>query len=81
MPLLSHPNEKIVHEVLAFLDTLLGFNNTHVQNGLKALIKMHGQLVLPALKSMLKRASIDYNERQVVVTYSSNTLHQHFYIQ
>ena len=63
MPLLSHPNEKVVYEVLAFLEALLDSNNTHVQNGLKEFIQTHEHHVLPTLQSILKKASIDYAER------------------
>ena len=63
MPLLSHPNEKIVYEVLAFLDALLGFGNTHVQGGLKELIQTRDYKLFLALKSILKKACVDYNER------------------
>ena len=63
MPLLSHPNEKVVCEVLAFLEALLGFGNTHVQDGLKELIQSSGHQVFLTLKDILKKASINYNER------------------
>ena len=63
MPLLSHPNEKVVFEVLAFLEALLEFNNIHVQNGLKDLIQSREYQVFPTLKAILKQASIFYKER------------------
>ena len=63
MPLLSHPDERIVYEVLAFLEAILEFGNTHVQEGLKELIKAKEQHVFPTLKSIVKRSSIVYQER------------------
>ena len=63
MPLLSHPDERIVYEVLAFLEAILEYGNTHVQEGLKDLIKSKGQQVFPTLKAILNRASIVYQER------------------
>ena len=63
MPLLSHPNEKIVYEVLAFLEALLEFGNTHVQDGLKELIQTREHQVFPTLRAILKKASIVYKER------------------
>lgn len=60
MPFLSHPNERVVFEVVAFLEALLEFGNTDVQNGLKAIIKSHQQQVFPTLKAILQRASVIY---------------------
>ena len=63
MPLLSHPNERIVYEVLAFLEAILEFGNTHVQEGLKDLIQSREHQVFPTLQAILKRASVVYKER------------------
>lgn len=63
MPLLSHPNERIVYEVLAFLEAILEFGNTHVQEGLKHLIQSREYQVFPTLKAILKSASVVYKER------------------
>lgn len=68
MPLLSHPNEKIVHEVLAFIEAILQFGNAHVQEGLKELVKsQEHHRAFSALSTILKRASIAFEER-----YSEN---------
>ena len=63
MPLLSHPDERIVYEVLAFLEAILEYGNTHVQEGLKEFIKSKGQQVFPTLKAILNHASIIQQER------------------
>lgn len=63
MPLLSHPDERVVYEVLAFLEAILEFGNRHVQEGLKDLIKSREHQVFPTLKAILKRVSIVYQER------------------
>ena len=63
MPLLSHPNEKVVYEVLAFLEALLEFGNAHVQEGLKELIHTRDHQAFPTLKAILKKSSIVYRER------------------
>ena len=63
MPLLSHPNERIVNEVLAFLDALLESGNSNVQEGLKVIIQSREKQIFPTLKSMLRKAAIVYNER------------------
>ena len=65
MPLLCHPDERIVFEVLAFLEAILEFGNTHVQAGLKELIATKGQQVFPTLEAILKQVSISYQERYV----------------
>ena len=63
MPLLSHPNEGIVHEVLAFLEAILDLGNTHVQEGLKELINSREHQVFSTLRTILKRAATAFNER------------------
>ncbi len=63
MPLLSHPDERIVYEVLAFLEAILEYGNTHVQEGLNDVIKSKELQVFPNLKEILSRASMVYQER------------------
>lgn len=63
MPLLSHPNEKIVHEVLAFLEAILDFGNTDVQEGLKELVKSREHQLFSTLKAILKKSSTAFHER------------------
>ncbi len=63
MPLLSHPNERIVNEVLAFLDALLESGNKNVQEGFTELKKFRENQMFPTLQTMLKRASTVYKER------------------
>ena len=63
MPLLSHSDEEIVFEVLAFLEALLEFGNTHVQDGLKEIVCHREHQIFPTLKAILKKAAIVYKER------------------
>ena len=63
MPLLSHPDERIVYEVLAFLEAIMEYGNTHVQEGLRDLIQSREHQVFPTLRAILKRASVVYKER------------------
>ena len=65
--LLSHPNEMVVHEVLAFLEAILQFGNTHVQEGLEDLIKSRQHTVFPTMQAIFKRALVAYKERCVRV--------------
>ena len=57
-----------MYEVLAFLEALLEFGNTHVQDGLKEIIETREHQVFPTLKAILKKAAIVYRERY-------NTMH------
>ena len=63
MPLLSHANEEIVYEVLAFLGVILDSNNTAVQEGLQDLINSKEHPMFLTLQRMLKEAAIAYSER------------------
>ena len=65
MPLLSHPNDKIVNEVLAFLDALLESGNINVQKGFTELKKFREHQMFPTLQTMLRRAAVVYKERCV----------------
>lgn len=74
MQLLSHPNKRVVCEVLAFLESIMEFSNTHVQEGLKDLVRFRHH-VFPILEATLTRESIIYQERYV--TYSNLTGSSH----
>ena len=65
MILLSHPDQRIVCEVLAFLEAILEFGNTHVQEGLKDLIKSRQHRIFPTLEAIVKLASVKYQERYI----------------
>lgn len=73
MGLLSHPDQRIVCEVLAFLEAILEFGNTHVQGGLKDLINSHQHHIFPTLEAILKLASIMYQERYYNIIYITAT--------
>lgn len=67
MPLLSHPSEEIVYEVLALLKVLLESGNKTVQTGLISLISAGENKLFPTLQRMLKQSAVGYRERFVVV--------------
>lgn len=67
MPLLSHPSEEIVYEVLALLKVLLESGNKKVQTGLISLISAGENKLFPTLQRMLKQSAVAYRERFVVV--------------
>ena len=63
MPLLSHPSEEIVYEVLALLKVLLEAGNKNVQDGLKSLIDAREHTLFPTLQRILKVSAVTYRER------------------
>lgn len=63
IPLLSHPNKRIVNEVLALLEALLESGNIDVQNGFAKLQKCPENAMFPTLQTMLRKAAVLYRER------------------
>ena len=59
-----------MYEVLAFLEALLEFGNTHVQDGLKEIIRTREHQTFPTLKAILQKAAIVYKEKYVARTKS-----------
>ena len=68
MPLLSHPSEEIVYEVLALLKVLLECGNKEVQAGLTSLISAKEHTLFPTLQRMLKQSAVTYRERYDIAT-------------
>lgn len=63
IPLLSHPNERIVNEVLALLQALLVSGNVTVQNEFIKLVRASSENPLfPKLQTMLRRAAKRYHK-------------------
>ncbi len=63
MPLLSHPNEGIVIETMAFLEALLEFGNTNVQKGFDELTLLHDNRVFLTLQKKFERTIVSYQQR------------------
>ena len=63
MPLLSHPCDEIVYEVLALLKVLLECGNENAQTGLTSLITAKEHTLFPTLQRMLKQSAVAYRER------------------
>ena len=63
IPLLSHPNQRIVDEVLFLLQYLLESVNSTVQNGLVQLKELHENPFIHTSQTMLRRAIIVFNEK------------------
>jgi len=62
-PLLSHPDERIVNEVLALMEVLLESGNRTVQRGFVQLKSSPDSSLFPTLQTLLRRATVLYEER------------------
>ena len=63
VPLLSHPNDEIVREVLAFLKAMLYSGNHHVQEGMNTVFETREERLFTTMVSLLQNAAITFNER------------------
>ena len=63
LPLLSHPNEDISREVLAFLKAMFYSGNRHVQEGMNTVFDTREETVFKIIGSLLQKAAIMLNER------------------
>ena len=63
VPLLSHPNDEIVREVLAFLRVMLYSGNRTVQKGFEHLLHTREERLFTTMRSLLQHAAITYRER------------------
>lgn len=63
LPLLSHPNDDIIGEVLAFLKAMFYSGNRHVQEGMNTVFDTREETVFKIIGSLLQDAAIMLNER------------------
>ena len=63
VPLLSHPNEEIIREVLAFLKVMLYSGNRNVQRGFEHLLETREERLFTTMKGLLQHAAVTYIER------------------
>jgi len=63
VPLLSHPNDEIVREVLAFLRVMLYSGNRTVQEGFEHLMEAREEGLFTTMRSLLHYAAVTYKER------------------
>ena len=66
VPLLSHPNDEIVCEVLAFLKAMLYSGNCTVQRGFRHLLETREERLFTTLSNLLQCAAITYKEMCVL---------------
>ena len=63
VPLLSHPNDDIVREVLAFLKAMLYSGNRHVQEGLNTVFDTREERLFTTMTGLLQNTAAAFNER------------------
>ena len=63
VPLLSHPNDDIVREVLAFLRAMLYSGNRHVQEGLNTVFDTREKRLFTTMAGLLQNTAAAFNER------------------
>ena len=63
MPLLSHPNNAITREALAFLEVLFEFGNSHLQEASKDLLNLHENHIFLIMQEAMREAMLVYRER------------------
>jgi hypothetical protein len=67
VPLLSHPNDEIVREVLAFLKVMLYSGNRDVQRGFEHLLETREERLFTTMKGLLQHAAVTYIERRTLL--------------
>ena len=65
LPLLSHPSDDVVCEVLAFLKALLYSGNHHIQEGMSIILDTREETIFKTMESLLRNAAITFDERLV----------------
>jgi inositol 1,4,5-triphosphate receptor type 1 len=75
VPLLSHSNDEIVREVLAFLKAMLYSGNSHVQEGMNTVFDTREERLFTTMASLLKNSAFTFNERWVEVWIYHNAVH------
>ena len=63
LPLLSHPSEGVIREVLAFLKAMFYSGNRHVQKGMNTVFEVREETVFKIIGSLLQNAAVMLNER------------------
>jgi inositol 1,4,5-triphosphate receptor type 1 len=67
VPLLSHPNDEIVREVLAFLKVMLYSGNRNVQRGFEHLLDTREERLFTTMRGLLQHAAVTYIERRALL--------------
>lgn len=65
LPLLAHPSEEVVCEVLAFLKAMLYSGNRHVQEGMNVVFDTREETLFKIMGRLFHNAAITFEERLV----------------
>ena len=76
VPMLSHPNDTIVKEVLAFLKAMFFSGNRHIQEGMRHLLETREERLFTTMRLLLQNSAITFNERLEVMPAHTHT-HTH----
>ena len=68
VPMMSHPNDAVISEVLAFLKAMFFSGNRHVQEGMEHLLETREERLLSTVQSLLQNAAVTFNERRALLT-------------
>lgn len=63
VPMLAHPNDSIVREVLAFLKAIFYSGNKKVQEGMKYVLDTREERLFTTIQSLLQNTAITFHER------------------
>ena len=69
---MSHSNDEIVREVLAFLKAILFSGNRHVQEGMAHLLATREERIFIMMQGLLTHAAITHRERGVRSKQAAN---------
>ena len=67
LPLLSHPSDEVVCEVLAFLKAMLYSGNRHVQEGFSIVLEMRDETLFRTIAHLFQNAGITFDERLAII--------------
>ncbi len=81
VPMLSHPNDIIIKEVLAFLKATFFSGNPHVQKGMKHLLDTREERLFSTVQALLQNAAVTFNERTALVSQMDARLTSDIFLQ
>ena len=65
VPLVFHPNDDVIREVLAFLKAILYSGNLTVQQGMQHLLNTQDEKLFAIIRALLQNAATAHRERSV----------------
>lgn len=81
IPMLSHPNDAIVCEVLAFLKAIFFSGNRHVQQGMKHLLDTREERLFTTVQALLKNSATSFNESRGLIAEMNSRITDDIFLQ